>query len=142
MPGPFPPTPGLLRLNLACDLGQVQSVVQLTRKFLLQQGCTSEEVVDIELALVEACNNAIEYVRPDAAQKMVLLEASCDAALVELQVSDHTAGFEWPTTLHLPEPDAERGRGLYLIQAVMDEVQYRRGTTQNTLVLRKKRASQ
>ncbi|HEV2209046.1 MAG TPA: ATP-binding protein [Verrucomicrobiae bacterium] len=140
MPGPAPPTPALLRQMLACDLAQVHPVARAARKFLQEQACHAEEIVDIELALVEACNNAIKYARPDRRHKQVLVEARCDRDMVELRISDHTPGFDWPEQLRLPQQEAESGRGLFLIRAVMDEIHYERGGEGNTLVLRKKRA--
>jgi serine phosphatase RsbU (regulator of sigma subunit) len=58
-----------------------------------------------------------------------------------MRVTDHTAGFVLPERLPPPSPKLERGRGLFLIQSVMDEVRYLRGPSENILVMRKRRRS-
>jgi serine phosphatase RsbU (regulator of sigma subunit) len=57
-----------------------------------------------------------------------------------MRVTDHTAGFEWPARIALPEPDSERGRGLYLIGTLMRNVRYLRSAEENLLVMRHPRA--
>src|SRR5512147_1691417 len=113
-------SPPGLRVRLACDLGQVREAASSVRQFLIGQGCAEADVLDCELALVEACNNAIKYAPAEARTLPVAVEVSCSAAEIELRVSDHTAGFDWPEQVTLPDPDSESGRGLYLIHSVVD----------------------
>jgi serine phosphatase RsbU (regulator of sigma subunit) len=56
---------------------------------------------------------------------------------VEFHITDHTPGFDWPAETKLPEPDAEHGRGLFIIHSLMDGVTYLRGNQENRLILRK-----
>ncbi len=93
--------------------------------------------MDCELALVEACNNAIEFAGNGGRQQPVTVDVLCAGNQLELRVTDHTAGFEWPKETRLPERDSERGRGLYLICTLMDEARYLRGAAENVLVLRR-----
>jgi hypothetical protein len=59
---------------------------------------------------------------------------------VELRVTDHTDGFEWPTGELLPPgPEAEHGRGVFIIRSVMDGAFYTRGPEENTLTMWKAR---
>jgi uncharacterized protein YigA (DUF484 family) len=58
---------------------------------------------------------------------------------VEVRITDHTAGFDWPREIKLPESDAERGRGIYLMKSLTDEIFYLRSAEKNTLVLRRTR---
>ena len=53
--------PAALRLELACDLVEVRGTALAVCGFLTGQGCSEREVKDCELALTEACNNAILY---------------------------------------------------------------------------------
>jgi anti-sigma regulatory factor (Ser/Thr protein kinase) len=46
---------------LGYDLAEVRRAAETVRKFLKQQSCADADVMDCELALVEACNNAIQY---------------------------------------------------------------------------------
>jgi len=112
------------------------------RDFLAGQGMGQDELVACELALVEACNNAVGYAPESARHEPVGIQILCEATAIEIQVIDHTAGFELPAAADLPAPDAEHGRGLFIIQAMMDEVVYLRGSIENRLVMRKRRTSQ
>src|SRR6266568_3807792 len=51
-----------LRMSLSCNLTEVPPARQAVRSFLAAQGLRERELGACELALVEACNNAIQYV--------------------------------------------------------------------------------
>jgi len=131
--------PRVLRLSLGCNLTLVRSAAEAARAFLAEHGCAGQDLVDYELALVEACNNAIRHSAASGRHKPVLVEVLCDAREVELRVTDHTPGFEWPEKVSLPDSESESGRGLYLIQTLMDYSNYFRSPAENILVMRKKR---
>lgn len=124
---------------MACDLELVHSTALALRQFLTSAGCTLAEVADCELVLVEACNNAVLHVGPARADQSIAVEARCDAEQIEISVTDHTEGFDWPQCVSLPEPESEGGRGLYLIQALTDAARYIRSPGGNTLILCKRR---
>jgi serine/threonine-protein kinase RsbW len=130
----------VLRLTLACNLAEVRRAAVTLYQFLAGQGCTEKEVLDSELALVEACNNAILHADEKGRSDSVLVEVSCNPLEIEMRITDHTRGFEMPEKPVLPGPNSERGRGLYLIQTLMDSADYKRGQKENTLVLRKRRS--
>lgn len=132
--------PKVLRLELACDLAQVRPAARAVRRYLHEQGCREQEIKDCDIALVEACNNAILHTGPAGQELPIRIEARVRAREIELRVTDHTPGFAWPQPAQLPDADAERGRGIYLIQAVMDSAHYTRNGPSNALVLKKTRA--
>ena len=127
------------RLSLPCELAEVRPSAVAVRRFLSEQGLHEEELMDCELALTEACNNAIQHVSPKARREPVEIAVTCNDSKIELRVNDHTAGFRWPERAQLPEPECERGRGLFLIQCLMDSTGYFRGQHENSLVMRKTR---
>jgi anti-sigma regulatory factor (Ser/Thr protein kinase) len=131
---------GNARWELACELESVRAISSAVHDFLLAQGCEPGEARDCELALVEACNNAIQYIHPSKRSCPVIVEARCKKAHVELRVVDQTPGFDWPRQFALPSPESEHGRGLYLIHSLMDSTEYLRTPLGNTLVLRKQRS--
>lgn len=135
-----PLLPARLRLRMSCDVSAVPRVAEKVRGFLLRQGCTEHEVNDCELALVEACNNAVLYAQSDPHRSEVGVEAISGAEEIELRVTDHTPGLVWPERALLPDSSSERGRGLFIIQAVMDSSRYVRDPAGNTLVLQKRRS--
>lgn len=133
--------PAALRFTLPCELSHVRLAAQAVHQFLAEQGCDEEMLTACDLALVEACNNAIKYAPANARTQPVCVEVLCDAEQLEIRVVDHTAGFEWPKQIDLPPPESESGRGLFLIHSLMDDACYLRGNNENVLVLRKKRTT-
>jgi len=129
--------PATLRFGLPCDLKKVREASEAVHAFLAEQGCGDEMLSACDLAFVEACNNAIQYAPEAARAQPVGVEIACSAEQLELRVSDHTRGFHWPERVELPPPESESGRGLFLIQSLMDSSQYLRGKNENVLVLRK-----
>src|SRR2546430_1093672 len=87
------------------------------RGALAERGLALADLTACELALAEGCNNAINYAREVA--QPIEIEVTCSPAKVEFRINDHTPGFNWPARVELPEPESERGRGLYLIQSLM-----------------------
>jgi len=137
--GSKPAAGSLIRVMLPCDLGAVRQAALSARETLASQGAAEEDLTACELALVEACNNAILYVTDCARQIPIEIQLLSDDPDLEIQVIDHTPGFELPASLALPETDAEHGRGLFIIQSMMDQVLYLRGHNENRLIMRKKR---
>ena len=90
---------------------------------------------DCELALVEACNNLINH-NPEI-RDAITLHAQATPFDLTITIRDTTAGFEWPDTPTLPAPSAERGRGIYLMHALMTHVEYVRNGSHNELRLRR-----
>lgn len=131
--------PAAWHLDLVCDLKAVPGAAAAARHFLLAQGCGEPESVPCELALVEACNNAILHT---ADPKLPIgLEVLCSPEQIELRITDHAEQFEWPARIELPDVEQETGRGLYLIVSVMDSVRYSHGSGANVLVLSKRRTA-
>jgi serine phosphatase RsbU (regulator of sigma subunit)/anti-sigma regulatory factor (Ser/Thr protein kinase) len=130
------------RYALPCDLAEVPSARRALRRFLTEQGLHEEELAACELALAEACNNAIQNVRDGGSMRPIEITVLCTNSKVEISVNDHTPGFEWPEQIELPSADAERGRGLFFIQSFMDSAHYYRGTQDNSLVMSKMRCHQ
>jgi serine phosphatase RsbU (regulator of sigma subunit)/anti-sigma regulatory factor (Ser/Thr protein kinase) len=128
-----------LRMALACDLKEVRPMTAMMRSFLQEQGVSEEEIQSCELAIAEACNNAIKYADDNGAGKAVGVEVLCSEDTLELRVNDNTGGFEWPAEIALPDLQHENGRGLFLINSLMDRVHYFRGKGQNCLVMRRRR---
>jgi len=127
-----------MRTTLQRDFAQVRVVSGRVKRFLREHGCGEDTGADFELALVEACNNAIKHTS-SAAQEPIIIEISVGRSEIELRVIDHGHGFAWPANIELPSPEDENGRGLYLIRRLMDSVQYERGNGRNALVLKRKR---
>jgi anti-sigma regulatory factor (Ser/Thr protein kinase) len=90
---------------------------------------------DCELAIVEACNNLINH--NQAIRDCISLHAEATPFDLTITIIDSTSGFDWPRDPTLPPPSEERGRGIYLMHALMTKVEYRRNGGHNELRLRR-----
>lgn len=130
------------RVVFKCDLRDARAATRILRGFLAEQGLDETELFQCEVCLAEACNNAVQYVPEAATASPVVAEAISHGTGVELRVTDHTAGFELRERPAHIDPRRESGRGLFIIQSLMDDVRYYRGAGRNTLVMRKARIHQ
>ncbi|MGA2690756.1 MAG: SpoIIE family protein phosphatase [Opitutaceae bacterium] len=135
-----PARPATLRLAFSPDMVSARAVSVAIRNFLAEQGVPEKELFSYELCIAEASSNAVEYARGPSRNMKPFAEALFTPSQIELRVTDHTEGFVLPEKIPPPSPLTDRGRGLFLIQSVMDEVRYLRGTKENILVMRKKRS--
>lgn len=136
-----PDRPATFRLAFGTDFAAARSAAAAVRGFLAEQGVPDSDLFACELCVAEACNNAVEYAQGAARERAPLVDAICTAAAIELRVTDHTAGFELPARAENPQPPTERGRGVFIIRSMMDEVHYLRGNGENVLIMRKARAA-
>jgi anti-sigma regulatory factor (Ser/Thr protein kinase) len=118
------------------ELSRVAGVRETVRLFLTEAGCSAEEISACELALAEACNNAVQYTK---STDPVRVELELDSDRIQIRIRDHTVGFDLPEAHQLPSEGSESGRGLFLMNAVMDTLEYRRETRGNALILTKNR---
>ena len=125
--------------RMPCDLSEVRGAASQVRNFLATQGCAARDINDAALAVIEACNNAVQYAEGAGRSLPIFIRLWLEAAGFRIEITDHTSGFDWPHRPAPPGPEAEQGRGIFLIQSLMDETRYERGSGQNTLVLHKRR---
>jgi len=128
-----------LRLQVECNFVAVRLSATTVREYLAARGVAQRDLWACELAFVEGCNNAVQHTPASRAGEKLSVELSCDSTHVELRINDHTHGFEFPTESRLPAAEEERGRGIYLMRTLMDEVDYICDPSSNCLVLRKAR---
>jgi serine/threonine-protein kinase RsbW len=86
-----------------------------------------EDQFAVHLALEEAFNNAVEHGNQGDPDKTVQIDYSIDDRQIEIRMTDQGHGFD---AHNVPDPRLEenlyqaRGRGLLLMNAYMDVVQY------------------
>jgi GAF domain-containing protein/anti-sigma regulatory factor (Ser/Thr protein kinase) len=123
------PIPEKLDLRLPADPAVLAAIRQTLRRWLREVGADDDEVGAITLACGEACANAIEHAYPPVDSSFEL-EAFAGKGVVELTVRDMG---RWR------EPRGEnRGRGLTIIEAIMDELEVK-PTKEGTEVLMRRR---
>lgn len=90
-------------------------------------GYSEESVFAVKLALEEALTNAIRHGNAGDPGKRVTIEYSVDASQIVILVADEGRGF---CPDRIPDPTSEEylecpsGRGIMLMRAYMDDVQY------------------
>ncbi len=94
-------------------------------------GLSAEQIADLELAVSEACTNAIEAHDALSSSERVVVRCRRDLTGIEVCVEDRGGGFD-PSSLpnHPPVTDPtrlkfERGLGIPLIRALVDEVEFK-----------------
>ncbi len=102
---------------------------------LLKEGCcTPEQEFAVETALREALANAVLHGNRQDPRKQVRICCACEASQgILIVVKDEGEGFD-PTKVASPivgeNIHSEHGRGIYLLNLLMDEVRFERGGTE------------
>ena len=81
---------------------------------------TYEVMKDVELAVGEACTNAVEHVADESCDE-ILVRFTIDAERLAVDVVDRGQGFD-PAAEQEAEEEEIGGLGLLVIEQVMDEV--------------------
>ncbi len=124
----------LLELQIPGSVEQVAPTVDQIIKRIKEKGCAEEHEFEIEVALLEALGNAVEHGCGCDCSKEVEVWVGCseDRGLV-IVVRDPGPGFD-PAIIPSPV-DGENllrthGRGVWLINQLMDSVHYANGGTE------------
>lgn len=119
-----------LRLALPRDEKSVPVIRRILRDSLQTIGVAGETVSDIELALTEACTNVLDHAGGETEYEVL---AIIDGRTCVLEVVDDGVGFSAGVAEEAPV-HAEAGRGLQLMQAVVDHVSVAKGPREGTVV--------
>jgi anti-sigma regulatory factor (Ser/Thr protein kinase) len=106
------------RTSLRAEPGELSRLRRMLMRWLRATKASAQEIYDITIACGEACANAIEHAygaRPASFE----VEGAVDGDLVTLRVRDY-GSWRAPRGQH-------RGRGLKLIDALMEDVRIERG---------------
>lgn len=136
----------ILELEIPSDVREIERVVDLVRRECeVMQFAARQLMLNVPVALTEALSNAILYGNADDPAKRVRVNARIDRVRLVVEVIDEGTGFDIdrctidPTT---PERiESEDGRGLYLMQQLMDRVEQIPGVGGNVVRLVLRRAS-
>ena len=122
--------PGVQRLQLDVETSPTAAVRQAVDRLANEAGLTDEARFDLQLAVSEAVANALRHGSHEQAHVDVVL--GLRDGLIEIEVQDRGrfqphAGFE-----------AESGRGLPLMVALLDEVEFAAGEGGTRVRMRKR----
>jgi serine/threonine-protein kinase RsbW len=129
-----------LKVSLSADRNAVDPVVQNVMDVVRNMHCADGKEDDIELALTEALANAVVHGAKEDPTKVVECVVACDEKHgMLIMVRDPGPGFD-PAAL--PDPCcgenvySNHGRGIYLINQLMDEVKFHKNGTEIHMVKR------
>ena len=123
-----------LSVSLAADRDAVDPVVVNIMNLVREMKCAPGREDDIELALTEALANAVVHGAKNDLSKIIECDGACDEKQgILIIVRDPGTGFD-PTKIanpcHGENIYASHGRGIYLINQLMDEVQFHKNGTE------------
>ncbi len=121
-------------LLVASTVEAISPVVDRLMRLFRGGCCPAAHEFAVETALREALSNAIIHGNRENPEKKVLLCCACDAKRgMLIIVKDQGEGFDpskIPSPLIGQNVHSEHGRGIFLINLLADEVQFRNGGTE------------
>lgn len=116
------------------ELNRISPLVDQIMRLIQLTGFVSGKEADIEIALCEALNNAVQHGNRSDPEKRVYVTCRFDFGEgVTLIVRDEGQGFDpnmIPDALAAEALLSEHGRGLFLMRFFMDEVSFKKGGTE------------
>ena len=116
------------------EITAISPLVDRLMRLIEGSHCVCGDEPSVELALAEALNNAVVHGNRMDRKKLVQILCRCELGKgVSVVVKDQGQGFD---SNAVPDPTApenigaERGRGIWLMKTVMDEVCFERGGTE------------
>ena len=129
----FDPDRLLLKLDfqLPGDVESIQPAVDEIMEVVGAQECATGNEFEVEVALLEALANAVQHgCRDDPSQTIeVCVACEMDQGMLII-VRDPGGGFdpaEIPSPVKRENVFSDHGRGIFLINQLMDDVEYRSG---------------
>jgi serine/threonine-protein kinase RsbW len=129
-----------LSVTLCADRKAVDPVVQSVMNVVREMKCVEGREDNVELALTEALSNAVVHGASSDPSKVIECDVACDETHgMLIVVRDPGPGFD---VSKIPDPCAgenifsNHGRGIYLINQLMDEVRFHKNGTEIHMIKR------
>ena len=119
--------------NFKLKIPSVTDNLYLIREFVIKiaekTGFVEEAQEQIALAVDEACTNVIKHAHKYDAKRPIDIDVTTDSTKMTINIIDRGKGFD---TKKLQTPDLQKfakesrhgGLGIYLMQTLMDKVEY------------------
>jgi serine/threonine-protein kinase RsbW len=132
----FDPNKLILRLNMTVS-GEVSAVTPAVERIMAVAKdikCAAGKELQIELAIQEALANAVVHgCQKDPSRKVQVCVACDESRGMLIVIKDPGSGFEpekIPSPLMGQNLYSDHGRGIFLINQLMDEVRFEKGGTE------------
>jgi serine/threonine-protein kinase RsbW len=126
-----------LILEIDSRLDCVSLVGVSIRALCLEYGADEMTAYQVQTSTVEAVNNAIIHAYHGRAGYPVWIQWRLSGGQLTIQVSDKGVAMQQLPPDMEPEPDAESGRGWWIMRQWMDSAEYRTDADHNIVILRK-----
>ena len=123
-----------LQKKMEARVEAIPPFVEDVMKIVLSMGCAAGKEREVEIALLEALANAVVHGAKNDPSKEIECCVACDESRgLLLIIRDPGQGFD-PASIPSPVVGqnlfASHGRGIYMINQLMDEVRYEKGGTE------------
>lgn len=129
-----------LDMMMECRVDAIPEFVTHVMPIVRQMGCAAGKETEVELALHEALANAVIHGCKNDPTKKVECCVACDSSRgMLIIIRDPGAGFDpnaIPSPIEGQNIYSSHGRGIFLINQLMDEVHYERGGTEIRMLKR------
>lgn len=120
-----------MALLLPRDARTIPVARHICREALRELGVESECVGDIEVALTEACTNVLEHSDTGNEYEVQVKLGESDCVI---RVVDQGRGFDAEAPILPAADNSENGRGIALMHALVDRVQFESRPEEGTIV--------
>ncbi len=119
-----------IKLNIPSDVFYLEPVRAFIGNLAQHLGFSRKRIADIQLAVDEICNNAVNH-GSVSTEAVISLQISVRAQVLEILVQDAGTGVDWLTPERLSEIEANRspknesGHGIFLSKLLTDTYEMR-----------------
>ena len=121
-------------ITLKAAASEVSPVVDQVMQMLRETQCAAPgSEMDVEISLREALANAIKHGADNDPTKVIECRVSCEGPGILIVVRDPGKGFDpgaIPDPLHAENIYSNHGRGIFMINSLMDEVKFEKNGTE------------
>lgn len=128
-----------MQLEVLVDLPRQRRSVSAVRRIvasaLAELGVRADDRHDLVTALSEACTNAVQHAEEGRRYQVAFL---LDGAEARIEVHDDGRGFFVNGHRSMPRPEQEGGRGIALMDRLVDAARFSHSEDGSTVVLRRR----
>jgi len=131
------------KINIQSDYDNVAKINQAVRNFLEQEGVESHILNAFEICIMEGVNNVIKHSYKGVTHKVIEVILKINSKIIEMQIIDYgeprssleikDLQFDPQDINNLPES----GMGLFIMNQLMDELNYHSENGKNFFTLKK-----
>ena len=111
----------VLEFRIPADTRYVSMVRRGIRSLAESAGFAREEVADVEVAVSEAITNSVVHGSPDPGAADVVVKCRTCGDFLVVEIEDRSPAECLPPSRNPCDPGQERGRGIMMMRALMDE---------------------